>query len=105
MQKELEDNLRKYFKRSRKLLLKSYEELTAEQREELEVMFWYSRDLRKAHRLKEEFRKVLESSNSAEARVELKKWIEAAERSGLSEFCRCIKVFRNELVFRDSKFF
>lgn len=87
------------------MLLKSYEELTAEQREELEVMFWYSRDLRKAHRLKEEFRKVLESSNSAEARVELKKWIEAAERSGLSEFCRCIKVFRNELVFRDSKFF
>ncbi len=38
VQKELEDNLRKYFKRSRKLLLKSYEELTAEQREELEVM-------------------------------------------------------------------
>ncbi|ADQ46967.1 transposase IS204/IS1001/IS1096/IS1165 family protein [Caldicellulosiruptor kronotskyensis 2002] len=95
VQKELEDNLRKYFKRSRKLLLKSYEELTAEQREELEVMFWYSRDLRKAHRLKEEFRKVLESSNSAQAKVELKKWIEAAERSGLSEFCRCIKVFRN----------
>ncbi len=95
VQKELEDNLRKYFKRSRKLLLKSYEELTAEQREELEVMFWYSEDLRKAHRLKEEFRKVLESSNSAEAKVELKKWIEAAERSSLSEFCRCIKVFMN----------
>lgn len=95
VQKELEDNLRKYFKRSRKLLLKSYEELTPQQREELEVMFWYSRDLRKAHRLKEEFRKVLESSNSTQAKVELKKWIEAAERSGLSEFCRCIKVFRS----------
>lgn len=55
------------------MLLKSYEELTPEQKEELEVMFWYSQDLRKAHRLKEEFRKVLKSSNPAEVRVELKK--------------------------------
>lgn len=95
VQKELEDNLRKYFKRSRKLLLKWYEELTPEQKEKLEVMFWYSGDLRKAHKLKEEFRKVLKSGNSAEAKVELKKWIETAERSRLSEFCRCIRVFRD----------
>ncbi|WAM35007.1 transposase [Caldicellulosiruptor morganii] len=33
VQKELGSNLRKYFKRSRKLLLKSYEELEPEQRE------------------------------------------------------------------------
>lgn len=94
VQKELDDSLRKYFKRSRKLLLKAYEELTPKQKEELEIMFWYSQDLIKAHRLKEEFRKVLKSSNSAEAKVELKKWIEAAQRSELPEFHRCIKVFR-----------
>jgi len=58
-------------------------------------MFWYSVDLRKAHKLKEEFRKVLKSGNSAEARVELKKWIETAERSRLSEFRRCTRVFRD----------
>lgn len=92
VQKDLEDKLRKYFKRIRKLLLKWYEELMPEQREELEVMFWYSRDLRRTHKLKEEFKKVLRSRNSKEARVELKKWIEAAERSGLSEFSKCVKV-------------
>jgi len=95
VQKELGSNLRRYFKRSRKLLLKNYEELEPEQREELEVMFWYSQDLRKAHQLKEEFKRVLKSSNSEEARLVLKKWIERAEQSGLSEFMRCVKVFRS----------
>ncbi|WAM33371.1 transposase [Caldicellulosiruptor morganii] len=77
------------------MLLKNYEELEPEQREELEVMFWYSQDLMKAHQLKEEFKRVLKSSNSEEARLALKKWVEKAEQSGLSEFMRCVKVFRS----------
>ncbi|ABY95038.1 transposase, IS204/IS1001/IS1096/IS1165 family protein [Thermoanaerobacter pseudethanolicus ATCC 33223] len=58
IQKELPDNKRKYFKRSRKLLLAKYDTLTTEQKEELEVMFWYSDDLRIAYLLKEEFNEV-----------------------------------------------
>ncbi|WP_049760260.1 transposase [Caldicellulosiruptor bescii] len=43
-------SLRKYFKKSRKLILKRYEKLKAQQREELEVMFLYAPKLRTAHR-------------------------------------------------------
>ncbi|EGD49897.1 hypothetical protein TheetDRAFT_3293, partial [Thermoanaerobacter ethanolicus JW 200] len=42
-------------------------------KEELEVMFWYSDDLRIAYLLKEEFNdKVLKCKNSKEAKIELK---------------------------------
>nr|WP_241243502.1 ISL3 family transposase [Caldicellulosiruptor changbaiensis] len=95
IQKNLGKSLRKYFKRSRKLILKRYEKLKPEQREELEVMFLYAPELRIAHRLKEEFNKVLESKTCDEAKEKLKKWIEMAESSNVEEFQRCVRVFRN----------
>lgn len=95
IQKNLGKSLRKYFKRSRKLILKRYEKLKAQQREELEVMFLYAPELRIAHRLKEEFNKVLESKTCDEAKEKLKKWIEMAESSNVEEFQRCVRVFRN----------
>lgn len=94
IQKELPDNKRKYFKRSRKLLLAKYDTLTTEQKEELEVMFWYSDDLRIAYLLKEEFNdKVLKCKNSKEAKIELKRWIQLAKESKIDEFKRCVQVF------------
>ncbi|AEM78225.1 ISL3 family transposase [Thermoanaerobacter wiegelii] len=94
IQKELPDNKRKYFKRSRKLLLAKYDNLTPEQKEELEVMFWCSDDLRIAYLLKEEFNdKVLKCKNSKEAKIELKRWIQLAKESKIDEFKRCVQVF------------
>ncbi len=58
-------------------------------------MFLYAPELRIAHRLKEEFNKVLESKTSDEAKEKLKKWIEMAESSNVEEFQRCVQVFRN----------
>ncbi|AIS52762.1 transposase for insertion sequence element IS1001 [Thermoanaerobacter kivui] len=94
IQKELPDNKRKYFKKSRKLLLAKYDTLTTEQKEELEVMFWYSDDLRIAYLLKEEFNdKVLKCKNSKDAKIELKRWIQLAKESKIDEFKRCVQVF------------
>jgi transposase len=93
IQKELTANKRKYFKRSRKLFLAKYNTLTKEQREELEVMFWYSDDLRMAYLLKERFDKVLKCQTSEEAKRELKRWIQLAKESKIDEFIRCIQVF------------
>lgn len=95
VQKNLSRSLRKYFKRSRKLILKKHKELKGEQREELELMFLYAPELRIAHRLKEEFNKILESKTSNEVKEKLKKWIGMAESSNLKEFQRCVQVFRN----------
>lgn len=55
----------------------------------------YASELRKAHRLKEEFNKVLESKDSCEAREKLKMWLDTAKRSNIAEFKRCIQTFRN----------
>jgi len=54
VQKELARDKRRYFKKNRKLLLAKYDTLTSEQKEKLEITFWYSADLRMAHFLKEE---------------------------------------------------
>ena len=48
-------SLRKYYKRSHKLILTRYYKLENENKEACDLMLQYSDDLRLAHRLKEDF--------------------------------------------------
>lgn len=57
-QKTLGADLRKYFKRSKSLLTKSYDSLTEEQRQEVNVMLCYSVNISRAYFYKENFLKL-----------------------------------------------
>lgn len=48
-------NLRRYYKRSRKLILTRYEKLKDENKKSCDLMLYYNDDLRQAHYLKELF--------------------------------------------------
>ncbi|WP_276717025.1 transposase, partial [Caloranaerobacter azorensis] len=67
VQKNMPSHLRKYYKRSRKLILARKDNLNEESKQQLEVMLLYSEDLRQAHYLKELFYKVTEAKSSKEA--------------------------------------
>ena len=52
-QKQLKPNVRKYFKRSRSLLIKRYEYLSPEDKLAVNNMLWYSPEISEAHSIKE----------------------------------------------------
>jgi len=95
VQKGLCDKLRKYFKRSKKLILARKEHLNEDSKAELEVMLLYSEDLRQAHYIKELFYKVTNATSSVEAKDLLVKWINIARASGIQEFSSCAKTLSN----------
>ena len=67
VQKQLHPSKRKYFKRSRKLLLTHKRKLNRESLEALEIMLIHSQDLAVAYHLKELFYEFMESKSKAEA--------------------------------------
>ena len=94
-QKKFNEQRRKYFKRSRKVLLKRPEDLTADEAYQVESMLKISERLRQAYVLKNEFYKVMDSSNSYEAKKQLAKWYMLASGYNLPEFDDCFKAFTN----------
>lgn len=95
IQKELHPSKRKYFKRSRKILLSHFESLKQESRDALEVMLQQSSELATAYYLKEQFYDVMESKNRIEAGTKLKKFILSAQVSNLKEFKACLTMLGN----------
>ena len=77
---------RKYFKRSRRILLSHYDSLSNENKLALEVMLQQSNDLAQAYYLKELFYEFMRSENSTIAKSKLHKFILAAQVSQLKEF-------------------
>ena len=94
-QKNLGPELRKYFKRSKSLLIKRQDELTPEQQQEVNVMLYYSVPLSRAYWYKEEFLGILRQKNPDASKAALKEWIEIAERCGIPEFEKCAQTMRN----------
>ena len=74
IQKSLSPEFWKYFKRSRKLLLKRECELTAEGKHRVAKMLEISKELAQAYLLKEKFYEFMDSSNSTEAKEKLKQF-------------------------------
>lgn len=95
IQKELHPSKRKYFKRSRKILLAHRKKLSEESIQALEVMLLQSPDLATAYYLKELFYTFTESENRIEADKRLKFFILAASTSNLKEFEPCLTMLAN----------
>lgn len=94
-QSELPDRHRKYFKKSRYLLMKPMEKLTAEEMDRLALMFEMAPRLADAYRVKNEFLTVIRSESSLVGRQRLLDWLLSVEVMDLPEFNDCIRAYRN----------
>ncbi len=95
LQKTMLPSIRKYYKRSRKLLLKSYDKLKDEDKQAVDIMLLYNDNLRLAYRLKESFYKLCKENKYSLQRTMFSEWLEYAENSNISSFVKCAKTYRN----------
>ncbi|WP_304090778.1 ISL3 family transposase [Phascolarctobacterium succinatutens] len=95
IQKEFHDAKRKWFKRSRHLLLKPEYKLTDEDKIELNRMLNSSPELEKAWLLKEKFYEIFRKETRTEAKRELREWLLLANQLSIPEFQHCITTFTN----------
>lgn len=95
LQKKMPANLRKYYKRSRKLILTRYEKLKDENKKACDLMLLYNDDLRLAHYLKEWFYAICQSEKYSYQRSEFWEWVKTAEKSGIPEFESCARTYRH----------
>ena len=95
VQKSMPAQLRRYFKRSRSLILRRNHKLSNEDRERLDNMLLYNDDLRTAYQLKEKFYTICKTEKYSEQRKAYSEWIKYAESLHIPEFKTCITAFRN----------
>ena len=95
LQKTMPTNLRKYYKRSRSLILTRYDKLKGENKKACDLMLLYNDDLRLAHYLKEWFYRICQNPKYSEQRKEFFDWISTAEQSQLPEFEKCAATYRH----------
>lgn len=95
IQKEFHDAKRKWFKRSRHLLLKPEYKLTDYDNIELNRMLNSSSELEKAWILKEKFYEIFRKVTRTEAKKELRDWLLLANQLSIPEFKHCITTFTN----------
>lgn len=95
LQKTLPKAQRRYFKRSRRLLLTHRERLSEEDRAAVDVMLRFSDQLLQAYALKEAFYDFMSAPSRGEAERRLDFWLEACDRLNLPEFKPCRKMLAN----------
>ena len=83
LQKTMPVSLRKYYKRSHKLILTRYDKLKDKNKDACDLMLHYNDDLRKAHMLKEWFYRICQNPKYAIQRTEFYEWIKNAECCGM----------------------
>lgn len=93
-QKKFSSNYRKYFKRSRSLLLKRFDELTDEQKQQVNIMLYASPNISNAYFLKEDFLKILDCKDRTSAKNAMSDWISWAEESNLKRFEKCAETMQ-----------
>lgn len=96
-QKKFPKSERKYFKHSRKLLLKRFDELNDEQKQQVNIMLYKSANLNIAHWFKEDFFKILDCNDREEAKKRMSEWIDSALDSGIAHLEKCAKTMLNWL--------
>ena len=92
---EQNKRFRKYFKRSRRLLMRPMEKLSGEEADKLALMFEIAPRLADAYRLKNEFLEVIHSDSSKTGKPKLVDWLTAVEVMDSPEFDDCTKAYRN----------
>lgn len=95
VQKKLLPEQRKYFKRSRKLLLAHMDKLSEENKAAVERMLLFSRDLREAYLLKEVFYRFMASKDKEEAIKNLREFRIHAYVADIPEFKACLTMLKN----------
>lgn len=95
LQKSMPASLRKYYKRSRKLILTRYHKLKDENKKACDLMLLYNDDLRKAHFLKESFYQLCQNTKYSVQRKEFREWIMEAESCGIPEFEKCAATYQH----------
>lgn len=95
LQKTMPTELRKYYKRSRRLILTRYSKLKDENKKACDLMLLYNDDLRLAHSLKEWFYNICQNTKYSYQRTAFWDWIKNAESSGIPEFESCAKTYRH----------
>ena len=97
IQKEFHQQRRRYFKRSRWILLKDPKNLNNEQIEQLSHMLGSSKPLAQAYYLLHEFRKFMYSQDLYEAKKRLHEWymhVGVTDQNEFGRFYKCIETFR-----------
>ena len=94
-QKKLSPELKKYFKRSKSLLIKRYDSLEEEQKQQVNVMLYYSVNISRAYFYKEQFLKILNNKDAESAKQAMSEWIQNAENCGIPQFDKCADTMRN----------
>lgn len=95
VQKKLLPEQRRYFKRSRKLLLAHMDRLSPESMDAVNRMLAFDRDLREAYLLKEKFYRFMASENSQQARQRLREFRTFAFVADIPEFQSCLTMLQN----------
>jgi len=94
-QNKLPKRHRKYFKKSRHLLMKSMEKLTDDEMYQLALMFEITPRLADAYRIKNDFLSVIRSKSAVEGKKALADWLLSVEVMDLPEFHDCTKAYHN----------
>lgn len=94
-QNKLSKRFRKYFKKSRNLLMKRMDKLTEEEMDRLALMFEIAPRLADAYRIKNEFLDVIRLKSSEEGKPRLVDWLYSVEVMDLPEFQDCTKAYHN----------
>ena len=94
-QNKLPKRYRKYFKKSRHLLMKPMEKLTDDEMCQLALMFEIAPRLADAYRIKNDFLSVIRSKSAAEGKKALSDWLFSVEVMDLPEFHDCTKAYHN----------
>lgn len=94
-QKKFATVRRKYFKKSRYLLLKRMKKLSEEETQTVEVMLKTSSKLKDAYMLKEKFYEFIDSSDIESAKQNLKAWYLFVHTCNVPEFDNCVKAISN----------
>ena len=94
-QNKLPKRHRKYFKKSRNLLMKRIEKLKPEEMDRLALMFEIAPKLADAYRIKNDFLSVIRSKSSVEGKQRLVVWLFSVEVMDLPEFNDCTKAYHN----------
>ena len=94
-QNKLPTQHRKYFKRSRHLLMKTMDELTDEEKCRLALMFEIAPRLADAYRVRNDFLAVIRCKSTSEGKRRLADWLLSVEVMDLPEFHDCTKAYHN----------
>lgn len=94
-QNRLPDQHRRYFKKSRYLLMKPIEDLSDQQMDQLALMFEIAPRLADAYRIKNELISIVRGDVHLSPRAALADWILSVEVMDIPEFSDCITAYRN----------